>query len=65
MSVYLLTTHTIRCDGPDCDEVYADVVEVDEAAIEKAAQRDGWRKQADGSHLCLTCAGRSIPHKPE
>lgn len=57
MSVHTITTNVIRCDGRNCDESYADVVEVTQVNIVKAALADDWEETASGAfHFCPECS---------
>jgi len=48
------TTSTVWCDGADCDEVFADVVETSSAVIRTLAKRQGWLL-GDERDLCPKC----------
>jgi len=48
------TTSTVWCDGPNCEAVFADVVETSEELIRSAAKRAGWFL-SDSIDLCPKC----------
>ena len=55
MSHRSLQINVIDCDGPDCDETFAEVLELLPASLDWLAAEHGWQRQADGTHLCPAC----------
>jgi len=62
MSIRILTTPVLDCDG--CDAVYADVVPLTQKHLLAFSARDGWTQDNDGHDYCPACSAKRAAERP-